>query len=75
MFSHRFAQHVANRYRKRGLARSAILEGLRRLKQRGMAWGRVSTARFNRPAIAAYASSGFTLIDRASWWSKPLTAR
>ena len=63
------------RYRKRGLARSAILEGLRRLKQRGMAWGRVSTARFNRPAIAAYASSGFTLIDRASWWSKPLTAR
>jgi len=63
------------RHRKRGLARAAILEGLHRLKQRGMAWGRVSTAHFNRPAIAAYASSGFTLIDRASWWSKTLPAQ
>jgi ribosomal protein S18 acetylase RimI-like enzyme len=62
------------RYRKRGLARAAILEGLRRLRKRGMKYGRVSTAHFNRPAIAAYASSGFTLVDRASWWSKTLNA-
>lgn len=62
------------RYRKRGLARAAILEGLHLLKQRGMKHGRVSTAHFNRPAIAAYASSGFTLIDRASWWNKTLNA-
>lgn len=62
------------RYRKRGLARAAILEGLRRLKQRGMTWGRVSTAHFNRPAIATYVSSGFVLIDRASWWSKTLNS-
>jgi ribosomal protein S18 acetylase RimI-like enzyme len=60
------------RYRKRGLARALILEGLRRLKRRGMRWARVSTAHFNRPAIATYASSGFVLIDRASWWSKTL---
>jgi len=62
------------RYRKRGLARAAIAEGLHRLKQRGMIWGRVSTAHFNRPAIAAYASAGFGRIDHASWWSKTLRA-
>jgi len=61
-------------YRRRGLARAAIREGLRRLKERGMAWGRVSTAHFNRPAIATYVASGFTLIDHANWWSKSLNA-
>lgn len=60
------------RHRRRGLARLAILEGLRRLEARGMRFGRVSTAHFNAPAIAAYRASGFALHDRSSWWSKTL---
>jgi ribosomal protein S18 acetylase RimI-like enzyme len=58
------------RYRRQGLARLAVQEGLRRLQKRGMRFGRVSTAHFNAPAIAAYSASGFELHDRASWWSK-----
>ncbi|HLJ52725.1 MAG TPA: GNAT family N-acetyltransferase [Rhizomicrobium sp.] len=60
------------RFRRRGLARFAVQEGLRRLQERGMRWGRVSTAHFNAPAIAAYAASGFELHDRSSWWSKAI---
>ena len=60
------------RYRRQGLARLAILEGLRRLKARGMRWGRVSTAHFNAPAIASYSACGFTRIDRSRWWCKML---
>ncbi len=62
------------RYRRRGLARLAVLEGLRRLKQRGMRWGRVSTAHFNAPAIAVYGACGFELHDRCLWWKKRLWA-
>jgi ribosomal protein S18 acetylase RimI-like enzyme len=62
------------RYRRQGLARLAVQEGLRRLQERGMRFGRVSTAHFNAPAIATYAASGFELHDRASWWSKALVA-
>ena len=62
------------RFRRRGLARLALGEGLRRLKERGMRWGRVSTAHFNAPAIATYASCGFELHDRSSWWTKALHA-
>lgn len=59
-------------YRRRGLARLAVHEGLRRLKECGMRYGRVSTAHFNVPAIATYAACGFTLHDRSNWWTKEL---
>jgi GNAT superfamily N-acetyltransferase len=59
------------KYRRRGLARFAMLEGLRRLKARGMAWAGVGTAHFNAPAIAAY-SSFFPPLDSARWWTKTL---
>ena len=36
-----------------------LLEGLRRLKEAGMKWARVSTAGFNTPAQALYESCGF----------------
>jgi len=60
-------------FRGQGLARAVNIEGLRRLKARGMAWGRVSTAHFNTPAIATYQSCGFEIIDRTSWWTKRLS--
>jgi ribosomal protein S18 acetylase RimI-like enzyme len=61
------------RYRRRGLARLAMHEALRRAKVRGMRWARVSTAHFNAPAIAAYTRAGFELCDRAAWWTKELS--
>ena len=60
------------RYRRQGLARLALHEGLQRLQARGMRFGRVSTAHFNAPAIATYLASGFELNDRSSWWNKAL---
>jgi hypothetical protein len=60
-------------WRGRRLARSAIHEGLRRLRARGMQWGHVGTAHFNTSAIAAYRASGFALVDSSAWWSKKLT--
>lgn len=60
-------------YRGQGYGRAAVLEGLRRLKTAGLRWARVGTAHFNAPAIATYLSCGFELIDRTSWWAKPLT--
>jgi GNAT superfamily N-acetyltransferase len=62
-------------YRRRGLARLAILEGLRRLRARGLRWGGVGTAHFNTPAIATYRSCGFTLFDRTAWWTRALQRR
>jgi GNAT superfamily N-acetyltransferase len=59
-------------YRRRGFARLAIVEGLRRLQARGLRWGGVGTAHFNAPAIATYLSCGFTLFDQTAWWSKTL---
>ncbi|HUO91118.1 MAG TPA: GNAT family N-acetyltransferase [Rhizomicrobium sp.] len=59
-------------YRKRGLTKLAMQEALRRIKSRGLREGRVSTAHFNKPAIAAYAGAGFELYDRLHWWTKPL---
>ncbi|MBV9418957.1 MAG: GNAT family N-acetyltransferase, partial [Alphaproteobacteria bacterium] len=60
------------KYRKRGLAKLAMQEALRRVKARGHREARVSTAHFNKPAIAAYTGAGFTLYDRWHWWTKPL---
>lgn len=59
-------------FRSQGLARAVNVEGLRRLRTRGMAWGRVSTAHFNAPAIATYLSCGFEIIDRPALWTKAL---
>lgn len=59
-------------YRGRGLARMLILEGMARLRDKGMIEARVGTAHFNAPAIATYLSCGFELYDRTVWWTKSL---
>ncbi len=61
-------------YRKRGLAKLAMREALRRIQERGLKTGRVGTTHFNRPAIGAYSGAGFELFDRARWWTKTLGA-
>ena len=59
-------------YRKRGLAKLAMGEALRRVRERNLKTARVSTAHFNLPAIRAYSGAGFELFDRTRWWTKPL---
>ena len=46
-------------WRGRGIGRAVILEGLRRLRDKGMRTARVGTAGFNAPAQALYESCGF----------------
>ncbi len=59
-------------YRRKGLARAMILEGLRRLHARGAHTVNMGTASINEPAIALYHSCGFTFDDRDHWYVKRL---
>ena len=60
-------------FRGRRLASMMIGEGLRRLRDRGHCTGRIGTAHFNAPAIAAYGSAYFHPCDRTWWWTKRLS--
>jgi predicted N-acetyltransferase YhbS len=59
-------------YRRQGLGRALNLEGLRRLRSKGMQWAAVGTASFNEPARATYLSCGFEIIDEDRWFEKSL---
>ena len=59
-------------YRKRGLTKLAMREALRRIQERGLKTGRVSTAHINKPAIGAYSGAGFGVFDHSCWWTKAL---
>jgi mycothiol synthase len=51
-------------YRRQGLTRAVLLEGLRRLKARGMDRVCVSTGVSNTPALRLYESIGFRIVNR-----------
>ncbi|NTU54890.1 MAG: GNAT family N-acetyltransferase [Anaerolineales bacterium] len=51
-------------YRKQGLTRAALLEGLRRMKAYGMSRVCVSTGVSNAPAKQLYESIGFKIVNR-----------
>ncbi|MFV2090482.1 MAG: GNAT family N-acetyltransferase [Pseudomonadales bacterium] len=57
-------------WRGKGIGRAVILEGLRRLKARGMRYAQVGTAGFNTPAQALYESCGFARVDTARTYMK-----
>jgi mycothiol synthase len=50
-------------YRRQGLTRAALLEGLRRMQARGMVRMCISTGVSNTPAIRLYESIGFTITN------------
>jgi ribosomal protein S18 acetylase RimI-like enzyme len=51
-------------YRRQGLTRAVLLEGLRRFQARGMQRACVSTGVTNTPALRLYASLGFRVVNR-----------
>ena len=63
---------VAPAWRGRRVASSMMGEALRRLKARGFAEARASTASFNHAAVAAYLACGFKRADECWWWEKTI---
>jgi mycothiol synthase len=51
-------------YRRCGLTRAALLEGLRRMQARGMDRVCISTGVLNTPALRLYESIGFRIVNR-----------
>jgi ribosomal protein S18 acetylase RimI-like enzyme len=51
-------------YRRQGLTRAVLLEGLRRMQARGMDRVCVSTGESNAPALRLYASIGFKAVNQ-----------
>lgn len=58
----------------RGLARFAITEGLRRMKERGLHTALISTASVNARALRLYPKCGFAFVERQQSWVKRLVA-
>ncbi len=58
-------------YRRRGFARAALLESLRRLRERGMARVCISTGAGNVPARRLYESLGFAVASAYLDYAKP----
>ena len=55
-----------------GLGKLVVLEGLRRLRARGMHTARVGTASINEGAARLYRSAGFEMMDREWFYTKSL---
>jgi GNAT superfamily N-acetyltransferase len=57
-------------FQRKGLGRAVMLEGLRRLKHRGMKSAIVSTYEDHPPAIKLYESVGFQVVHRLGTYEK-----
>jgi len=57
-------------FQRNGLGKAVMLEGLRRLKQRGMKSAIVSTFEDHPPAIKLYESVGFQMVHRLGTYEK-----
>jgi mycothiol synthase len=58
-------------YRRQGLTRAVLLEGLRRMRARGMDRVCVSTGVSNTPARSLYESVGFQIVNRYLEYVRP----
>jgi ribosomal protein S18 acetylase RimI-like enzyme len=63
---------TAQAYRRRGLGRAVITEGLRRLRDVGATTAVVFTQDTNDAAIALYQSCGFEIVGEDTAWTKRL---
>jgi ribosomal protein S18 acetylase RimI-like enzyme len=53
-----------------GFGRAVIVEGLRRLRERGMTIARTATASVNDPAQSLYRSAGFEAVEEQRFYSR-----
>lgn len=58
-------------YRGRGLTKAVLLEGLRRLRDRGATLAIVYTPESSEPARRLYESVGFRIVNRWQYWQRP----
>ena len=56
----------------RGLGRAVVMEGLRRLRERGAKTALIGTASINEPALRTYAACGFVPVERQHYYSKSI---
>jgi ribosomal protein S18 acetylase RimI-like enzyme len=61
-------------HQRRGLGRSVLLEGMRRMAERGMRTAEVSTYSDNPAALGLYRSLGFRIDANLLTYGKPITA-
>lgn len=59
-------------HRRRGLSRSVISEGLRRLNALGATYAFVNSTAGDVPSGRLYASCGFEVVDGVSVWTRPM---
>jgi ribosomal protein S18 acetylase RimI-like enzyme len=57
-------------YRRRGLTKAVLLEGLRRLRDRGATLAIVYTPESSEPARRLYESVGFRVVNRWNYWER-----
>ncbi|MGB4862731.1 MAG: GNAT family N-acetyltransferase [Tepidiformaceae bacterium] len=57
---------------RRGLGRALVMEGLRRLKERGAHTALIGTESVNAAALRTYAACGFEFVERQDFYSKHL---
>jgi ribosomal protein S18 acetylase RimI-like enzyme len=57
-----------------GLGRAVVLEGLRRLQERGALTAFIGTASVNAPALRTYTACGFHFVEREHFYSKSMLA-
>jgi mycothiol synthase len=58
-------------YRGRGLTKAVLVEGLRRLRDRGADLAIVYTPESSEPARRLYESVGFRVVNRWQYWRRP----
>jgi mycothiol synthase len=59
-------------YQRKGLGRAVMLEGLRRLQQRGMSRAMVCTGEDNLPGVKLYESMGFHITNKLGHYEKTI---
>lgn len=64
----------APQFRRMGLTRALLLEGLRRLRRLGGRTGHLFADTGEEPAMKLYTSTGFREVDRVVAWEKDLSA-
>lgn len=62
----------APQFRRKGLTRALLLEGLRRLRRLGGRFGHLYTALDQAPALSLYRTTGFKEVDHVLAWEKDL---